>query len=82
MPQKDEYRLAFEIRDEKAHVIVYEPIIDKDERDRRMKALKDAVHDFWVAYYRQQARKSREEKGEQNGRMGQRTPRCHHLQCN
>lgn len=57
---EDEYRFAFEIRDEKAHVIVYEPIITKEERDRRMKELKDAVKDFWKSYYRDQARRARE----------------------
>ena len=60
MPQEDEYRLAFEIRDKKAHIIVYEPIIAKEEKDRRMKDLKNAVHDFWEDYYRQQARKAKE----------------------
>ena len=60
MVKKDEYKLAFEIRDKKAHIIVYEPIITKEERDRRMNELKDAVRDFWVDHYRQQARKARE----------------------
>ena len=48
--QEDEYRLAYEIKDEKAHIIVYEPIITPEERERRMKEIKDAVHDFWVDY--------------------------------
>ena len=39
--QEDEYRLAFEIHDEKAHIRVYEPIITEEERERRMNALKD-----------------------------------------
>ena len=60
--QEDEYRLAYEIKDEKAHIIVYEPIITPEERERRMKEIKDAVHDFWVDYYRQMARKEREKQ--------------------
>lgn len=71
MAQGDEYRLAYEIRDAKAHILVYEPIIAKEERDRRMKEVEDAFRDFWVDYYKQQARKAKEGKGALNGRMGQ-----------
>ena len=56
---KDEYRLAFEIHDEKAHVIVYEPIISEEEQEKRLNELKEAVRVFWTNYYR---RKAREEK--------------------
>jgi hypothetical protein len=56
---KDEYRLAFEIHDEKAHVIVYEPIISEEETEKRLNELKEAVRVFWTNYYR---RKAREEK--------------------
>lgn len=63
---EDEYRFAFEIRDEKAHIIVYEPIITKEERERRMKELKDAIQDFWEDYYRRQARAEKEKARRQN----------------
>ena len=58
--KKDEYRLAFEIHDAKAHVIVYEPIISKEEQEKRMQELKDAVRVFWTNYYRREARAARE----------------------
>jgi hypothetical protein len=58
---KDEYRLAFEIVDEKAHIYVYEPIITEEERDRRMAELKKAVQVFWEDYYRREAIRKREE---------------------
>lgn len=60
--QEDEYRLAFEIRDKKAHIIVKEPIITKEERAKRMGELEYAVKDFWTSYYREQARAAREKK--------------------
>lgn len=59
--QEDEYRLAYEVVDEKAHVYVYEPIITKEERDRRMQEIKKAFQVFWEDYYRRQAVKARDE---------------------
>ena len=58
--EDDEYRFAFEIRNEKAHIIVYEPIITKEEQEKRMKELKDAVKEFWESYYRQKAIEARD----------------------
>ena len=55
----DEYRLAYEIIDEKAHIYVYEPIITKEERDRRMEEIKKAFQLFWDDYYRQKAIRER-----------------------
>lgn len=59
--QEEEYRLAYEIVDEKAHIYVYEPIITEEERDRRMQGLKEAVRIFWEDYYRREAIRNREE---------------------
>lgn len=70
MKKEDEYRLAFEIHDKKAHIIVYEPIITKEERERRMNELKKAVQDFWVNHYRQQARKAMEAERSAYGQLG------------
>ena len=64
--QEDEYRLAYEIHDEKAHIIVYEPIITKEERDRRMKKLEDAVQAFWEDYYTRKAQAEREKARRKN----------------
>lgn len=64
--KEDEYKHAFEIKDEKAHIIVYEPIITEEERAKRMQELKIAVQDFWKGYYRQQAIKEREKKKKNN----------------
>ena len=65
--KEDEYRLAFEIRDKKAHIIVYEPVISKEETEKRLDELKGAVHDFWESYYREQARAARKKmKGEKS----------------
>ena len=65
--QKDEYRLSFEICDEKAHIKVYSPVITEEERNRRMKDLKEAVQNFWVEYYRQQERAAREKARKERG---------------
>ena len=59
--KEDEYRFAFEIISEKARVRVYEPIITKEERDRRMAELKKATQDFWEDYYRRKAIRERDE---------------------
>ena len=59
--KEDEYRLAFEIIDKKAHVHVYEPIITEEERDRRMQEMKQAFQDFWNDYYRRKAIRERAE---------------------
>ena len=59
--QEDEYRLAYEIVDKKAHIYVYEPIITEEERERRMQEVKKEVRIFWEDYYRRQAIREREE---------------------
>ena len=59
--QEDEYRLAYEIVDKKAHIYVYEPIITEEERERRMQEVKKEVRIFWEDYYRRQAIRKREE---------------------
>jgi len=69
---KDEYRLAFEIRDERAHVIVYEPIISEEEQEKRMNELKGAVRVFWTNYYRRKARAEKRQALEEK----QNNPSC------
>ena len=59
--EEDEYRLAFEIVDKKAHIYVYEPIITEEEREKRVEELKKALQIFWEDYYRRKAIRKREE---------------------
>lgn len=59
--QEEEYRLAFEIKDAKAHVRVYAPIITPEERAKRIESLKAALDNYWRVYFEAQARKAREE---------------------
>ena len=59
--QKDEFRLAYEIIDEKAHVRVFEPIITDEERERRMQKIKKAAEIFLEDYYRREAIRERDE---------------------
>ena len=59
--QKDEYRLAYEIVDKKAHIYVYEPIITEEERERRMQKLKKSCQILLEDYYRREAIRKREE---------------------
>ena len=59
--KEDEYRLAFELHTDKAHIVVYEPIITKDEQERRIQALRNATRGFMTDYYKNKERKSRKE---------------------
>lgn len=59
--EDDEYELVLELVDETAHVYVYEPIITKEERDRRIQEAKEAFQIFVKDYYRRKAIREREE---------------------
>lgn len=63
--QKDEYRFAYEIVDEKFHVRVFEPIITEEERERRMQKIKKATEIFLEDYYRREAIRERDKAKKQ-----------------
>lgn len=58
--KEDEYKLSFELHTDKAHIVVYEPVITKEEQERRIEQLRNATRSFMTSYYRNKERKETE----------------------
>ena len=54
--KEDEYRFAFELHTGKAHIVVYEPILTKEEQECRIQELRNATRSFMRSYYRNKER--------------------------
>ena len=49
---EDDYIIDKEFHTDNAHIIIYRPIISKEENERRIEQLKHAMTSFMKEYYR------------------------------
>ena len=49
---EDQYKLVGDFRTDIAHIIIYEPILTKEEQKRRLQALRTSMRDFMTGYYK------------------------------